>query len=409
MEGAAARDLVGRAAVDYEPRLDVVRLKRERLSRLRAEMSRADLGAMLLYDPANIRYATGVRSSGVYSHRFFQRYAVVPREGRPIVFASPELVHGDEQLEVRRARFWDFFPCGRNVEEAAQRWATDLKGALEELGVARERIGIDHLDHTGFEALRRERITLADARVPLEKARAIKTGDELILLRQSCAVADIAICAVKDAIKPGVTENELFALLTAVNMRYDGEHMESRLLAAGGNTMPWFRYASDRLVRAGDLVAFDTDMAGPFGYFADVSRTYLCGETAPTAYQKEAYRIAYNFLQQTIPLFLPGTSFQEIAEKAPPYPDAYKAHRYVVLAHGVGMADEWPAIYFPDTSWSGFGNDPDCLQEGMVLSVEALAGTPSGRECVKLEEELIVTRDGPEVISRAPFDSRLLD
>ena len=408
--GAPQRDLVGQQIVDYEPRVDIPRLRRERLARLQGEIGKADLGAILLYDPINIRYATGTRdSSTVYGLRFYYRYALVPREGRVILFGSlPDTLAGDPTIDVRGALTWDFFPCGRHVEEAARRWAAHLKAALEERGLAHERLGIDRLDFVGFEALRTQEIRLADARVPVEKARAIKTPDELTLIRQACAVADVGICAVRDAIRPGVTENELWAIFTATNIRLGGEHTDGRLLAAGGHTHPWYQGASDRLVRDGELVAFDTDMAGPLGYFADVSRTYLCGDRRPTAAQRECYAFAYRFLQEALPLFRPGISFPEIAEQAPPFPEQFKANRYVVLAHGAGMSDEWPAIYFPDVSWSGFGNDPEVLQEHMVICVEALVGTENGREHVKLEEQLIVTARGPEVISLAPYDWRFI-
>jgi Xaa-Pro aminopeptidase len=407
--GAAERDLVGAGIVDYEPRVDIARLKRERLERLQAEIGRAELGAALLYDPINIRYATGTRDSSTgYGLRFYYRYALVPREGRVILFGSlPDTLAADPLIDVRGAVTWDYFPCGTHVEEAAGRWAAGLVAALEERGLARERLGIDRLDFSGFEALRTRGIRLADARVPVEKARAIKTEDELTLIRQACAVADVGIAAVREAIRPGVTENELWAIFTATNIRLGGEHTDGRLLCAGGHTNPWYQGASDRMVRDGELVAFDTDMAGPLGYFADVSRTYLCGDRPPTAEQRERYAFAYGFLQEAIPLFRPGMSFPEIAAQAPPVPDKFKANRYVVLAHGAGMSDEWPAISFPDVSWSGFGNDADVLRENMVICVEALVGTEHGRENVKLEEQLIVTARGPEVISFAPHDGRL--
>ena len=101
-------------------------------------------------------------------------------------------------------------------------------------------------------------------------------------------------------------------------------------------------------------------------------------------------------------------SFPEIAAKSPAFPEAYKANRYSVLAHGAGMSDEWPAIAFPDVSWSGFGNDPDVVQERMVMVLEAYVGKEGGAEGVKLGEQFIVTVNGPEVISRAPFDWRFL-
>jgi Xaa-Pro aminopeptidase len=294
------------------------------------------------------------------------------------------------------------------VEAAARRWADELGAAIDERGLARERLGVDRLDFVGFEALRARHARLADGRVPIERARAIKTPDELALIRQACAVADVAICAVRDAIRPGVTENELWGIFTGTNIRLGGEHTDGRLLAAGGHTNPWYQAASDRMVRDGELVAFDTDMAGPLGYFADVSRTYLCGDRRPTAEQREAYAFAHRFLQESIPLFRAGAGFREIAERAPAYPPKYRASRYVVLAHGAGMSDEWPAIDFPDTSWSGFGNEPDVLQPGMVMCVEALVAEARGGESVKLEEQLIVTEQGPEVVSRAPYDWRFV-
>lgn len=408
--GVHQQDLVGQQSVDYEARVDIARLKRERLARLQAELGKADLGAALLYDPINIRYATGLRDSCAgYGLRFYYRYALVPREGRVVLFRGlGDSLGGNATLDFREARTWDFFPCGRHVEEAARRWAAELRAALAELGVARERLGIDRLDFVGFEALRAEQVRLADARVPIERARAIKTCDELTLLRQACAVAEVGICAVRDAIRPGVSENELWAIFTATNIRLGGEHTDGRLLAAGGRTNPWYQAASDRVVRDGELVAFDTDMAGPLGYFADVSRTYLCGDRRPAAEQRALYEFAYRFIQEVIPLCRPGAGFREIAEKAPAFPEKYRANRYVVLAHGVGMSDEWPAIYFPDTSWSGFGNDPEVVEEHMVLCVEALVGEAGGPESVKLEEQLIVTERGPEVISRAPYDWRFV-
>ena len=408
--GAHTRDLVGREIVDYEDRVDVPRLRRERLARLQAEVARAGLGALLLYDPINIRYATGLRDSSTgFAHRFYYRYAVVPREGRTILFGGLEDTGaGEAGVEVRAGRTWDFFPCGRNVEEAARRWAAELAGALAERGLRGERLGFDRLDFSGVEALRAERLRLADARVPVERARAVKTRDELTLVRQACAVADVAIGAVRDAIRPGVTENELWAVFNATNLRLGGEHTDGRLLAAGDHTNPWYQAASDRMVRDGELVAFDTDMAGPLGYFADVSRTYLCGDRKPTAEQRALYEFAYRFVEETVPLFRSGAAFREIGEKAPAFPEKYKANRYVVLAHGAGMSDEWPAVYFPDVSWSGFGNDPDVVEPNMVICVEALVGEAGGRQSVKLEEQLIVTERGPEVISRAPHDWRFV-
>jgi Xaa-Pro aminopeptidase len=307
---------------------------------------------------------------------------------------------------MERGTYWDFFPCGRNVEEAARLFGKRIASAMQEMGIARERLGVDKLDFYSMEALRACSIELADARVPLEKARAIKTRDEVALIRQACAVADVAICAVREAIEPGVTEDELFAIMTYENLRHGGEHMDVRLLASGGNTNPWIHLSDDRMVRYGELVAFDTDMAGPLGYFADFSRTYLCGDGRPTAEQREAYRIAYDFIYESLEHFKPGLTFDEIARRCPTLPEEYRYQRYPMIAHGDGMSDEWPCVYWPDQSWSGFGNDPDVLEENMVLSIEGLASKRGARESVKLEEEVLITKEGPEILSRAPYDER---
>ena len=410
-------DLLGQAVVDFEERVNIPRLKKERLERLQRQIAKDDLGGLLLFDPLNIRYATGRRSSGAFAMRYFWTYVLVPREGAPYVpeehyDGTPiEGQGGFAEADWRRKKgsFWDFFTNGRNVEEGARLWGQGIRDQMNQLGIAGERLGVDRLDFYSLESLRAQEISIADGRVPMERARVIKTVDEISLIRQACAIADVAICRTRDAIKPGVTENELFSILAATNTAFGGEHMDGRLLGGGGNTNPWLvKAASDRIVRPGDLVVYDTDMAGPMGYFADISRTYLCGDGRPNKEQLEAYKLAYNFIYESMDLFRPGMNFQEIAEKAPPYPEEYKDQRYPLMAHGDGMSDEWPAIYWPDASYSGFGNDPDVLEENMIISIEGLASKTGGRESVKLEEQVIITASGPEILSKAPFDERFL-
>ena len=408
-------DLLGQGIVDFEERLNVPRLKKERLQRLQAEMAKADLGGLLLFDPLNIRYATGRRSPGMLTMRGFFLYVLVPREGAPYI---PEEHYDDAYFDGQEGPYcrryqgstWELLGCGENVPGAARLWGQRIKDHMNELGIAGQRLGFDRLDYYGMEALRDQEITVADGRVPAQKARAIKTVDEIILIRQACAIADVAITRTRDAIEPGVTENKLFSILTATNLEFGGEHMDARMLSAGGNTKPWSsKTHSDRLVRHGDLVAYDTDMAGPMGYYADISRTYLCGDGRPTQEQLESYKFAYNFIYESMPLFRPGINFREIAEKCPPYPEEYKDNRYGCIAHGDGMCNEWPSIFWYDHSWSGYESDSDVLQENMVMSVEGLASKVGARECVKLEEQVLITANGPELLSQAPFDDRFLD
>ena len=160
------------------------------------------------------------------------------------------------------------------------------------------------------------------------------------------------------------------------------------------------------MIRAGELVAFDTDMVGPFGYLADISRTYHCGPGRPTPAQRELYKLAYEEVHANLELVKAGLSFREFSEKAFQPPAEYVANRYDILAHGVGMCDEYPCIFYA-IDWDELAND-GVLEAGMTLSVESFMGAEGGAEGVKLEQQIVVTEDGYELLSRFPFEDELL-
>ena len=412
-ENIRARDLLGTHVVDYDEVVDVKRLREERLNRLQTQIHNHDLGGLILFNPLNVRYAIGVRANEMFSLLFKIGYHVlVPREGTPILFRStgfePPVIEGT--IETRRMHTFEFWEAGDFTYAATLKWAKAIKEALKDKGIAKERIGMDAVDPSTLHALEQQGIRITDALKPMALSRAVKTIDEIALIRQACAVADVACWEVKQALKPGITENELFAVLSHANLKNNGERIDCKLLAAGGNTFNWVkRTATSRMIRPGDLLTFDTDLAGPLGYFGDQSRSYLCGNGKPNAEQLEAYKLAYDWLNKSIPVFQKGATFHEIAQNVPPVPDRYKTNRYPVLAHGAGMCDEWPAIYFPDVSDTGFGNYPGQLEENMVICVESSFGCDGGREQVKLEEQLLITANGPEVLTRGPYDWRFLD
>ena len=187
-KAAHQKDLVGQQMVDYEDRVDVARLKRDRLARLQGEIARLELGGILMFDPVNVRYATGSRSAGAYNMRRFQRSALVPREGAPVLFGDMSGAADTDELRIRPGQGWDFFPLGVYMNEAVELWAAGLKDVLNELGLASERIGLDKLDTTGFETAKRHGIRFADGWEAIEKARSIKTPDELTLMRQAAGL-----------------------------------------------------------------------------------------------------------------------------------------------------------------------------------------------------------------------------
>ena len=219
--------------------------------------------------------------------------------------------------------------------------------------------------------------------------------------------AEAAVAAVRDAIKPGVTENELFAVMYHEVIRQGGEFIETRLLTSGQRTNPWFNEASGRRVRPGELVALDTDTIGCYGYYSDFSRTFRCGPGKPTPYQKALYRMSYDQVQHNIAIIAPGMSFREIAEKAWKIPERFIDQRYTSVMHGVGMHGETPFIAHA-MDFQTYGRE-GVIEPGMVVSVESYIGEKGRGEGVKLEEEVLLTDKGPRLISRFPFEDELLD
>jgi Xaa-Pro aminopeptidase len=209
-----------------------------------------------------------------------------------------------------------------------------------------------------------------------------------------------------ERLQAGMTENELFAILHERNVALGGEWIEYRALASGGRTNPWFQEAGHRMIRPGELVGFDCGMVGPYGYTADVSRTFLCPPGKPTREQRRLYRTAREQIEHNLALIRPGLSFRELCDKAWPIPDEFVANRYPTSVHGIGMSDEWPMIKHPQ-DWESGGYDGEIVPD-MTLCVESYIGAEGGAEGVKLEEQILVTNDGYQLLSTFPYEEALL-
>jgi Xaa-Pro aminopeptidase len=389
------------------PGIDFTRLRRERLAKLQHEMAARHIGALLLTNPVSIRYATGVSIMPLWTAVNLAHYALIPVEGSPVIFE-----YALAQFRVdpiwpgsRPAYFWQARFADQLAAERSDEWAAEIADVLKSWGLARERLGIDILDYNGFSALEKQALTLTDADEPLQAARIIKTSDEIELLKQSAAVCEAALHDLEQAIRPGVTENQLLGVFWHRMLALGGEHCSTRLLVSGHKTNPWFHEAGSKLVRPGDLVGIDTDMIGPEGYLCDISRTFLCGDQASPA-QKEAYRVAHDFIQGTIELCTVGRRYDDVAANIPRYPAAYQAQRYRTILHGTGCDDEPPFIPYPDNRRNVMPEGE--LRENMVLSVEFYAGKAGEQDGVKLEEEIWITPKGPVVLSMYPYDAKLL-
>jgi Xaa-Pro aminopeptidase len=400
--------LIGQANTLMEPVVDFMQLRHDRLAKVQREMAARQIGALVLTDIMNIRYCTGVGVMPLWMAVNLAHYIVVPVAGDPVIFeyGGAEFRARLYWPDVRPAIFWQArFTVGDSPRKAAI-WAAGIVDVLRERGVADTQIGVDVLDFYGFTALQQQGLRLTDADDAIEAARVIKTMDEIGLMHRSCAVAEAALHDMEQAICPGISENELLAIYWHRMLALGGEHCSTRLIVSGHKTNPWLQEAGSKLVRPGDLVAIDTDMIGPEGYACDISRTFLCGDKASPA-QKEAYKVAHDFVQGCIELIKPGVSFAEFVARCPVLPEAYRAQQYGVIVHGIGTDDEPPNIPFPGDPHTDMPEGE--FRENMVLAVECYAGKVGLQDGVKLEDEVWVNADGSSVLSLYPYEAKLLD
>ncbi len=390
---------------------DLAAMRRYRLERIRAELRRRDYAGALLYDPINIRYATDSTNMQLWVAHNPTRHCFVATDGPVILFDYFSCEHLSDHSgivdEVRPAVSWMYLYGGELTDKRVERWAAGIAELVRGHGGKNRRIAVDHLGAEGVAALSRRGITVGSGEAVMENARLIKSPDEILCMCRAIVACEAAMAEMEAALKPGVSENELWAELHRGNIARGGEWIETRLLSSGPRTNPWFQECSSRLIEAGDLVAFDTDLIGPYGFCADLSRTWACGDGQPTEEQRDLFSVAAEQIAHNTDLLKPGITFHELVERsAVPPPDCFPT-RYGVLYHGVGLADEYPTL--PHASdWTE--DTPDgVLEPGMVLCVESYIGRLGGQEGVKIEEQVLITRTGCEQLSRYPLDARLLN
>ncbi len=403
-----ARNTPGMGIRDDAAMVDMAAMRQYRLSRLQGEIQARDCAALLLVDPVNIRYAAGVKGGQIFSMHFVSRCLVVPADGQATLlgwWAGKEAWRSETIGRTLPMPAVTYMEAGTRRGDRIESWAREVAAALREYGNGR-RVALDVCDPDTLDALRAQGLEVIAGEPLVERATAIKCPEEIACLLYSVSVADAAMARMRRELEPGMTENELFAILQHTNIAMGGEWIEYRLLAAGGHANPWGMEAGDRLIRAGELVPFDCGMVGPFGYSADVSRTFFCEPGTPSDAQKRLYQLAYENIQHNLELVKAGASFREVSERGWMPPAEFVAHRYPVMIHGIGMCDEWPWIPWP-IDWERDGYD-GVLEENMVVCVESFIGSEHGGEGVKLEEQVLVTREGYQLMSTFPFEERLL-
>jgi Xaa-Pro aminopeptidase len=206
----------------------------------------------------------------------------------------------------------------------------------------------------------------------------------------------------REKLQPGLRESDALAMLIDGSIQRGGEYPETRLLSTGPRTNPWFQETSDRVIENGDMIAFDTDLIGPMGYYNDISRSWVVGDGRPDDRQRRLYELAYAQMQHNTELLKPGIGFLEYSDKAYQLPDECIANRYADVAHGCGLGVEYPFIWYrEDEEWGAYDG---LFEENMVVCIECYVGELGGREGVKLEQPVWLSADGPVLLSDYPFE-----
>ncbi|MEM7134752.1 MAG: Xaa-Pro peptidase family protein [Chloroflexota bacterium] len=389
------------------PNMDEIRAYR--LERVREYLRKFDYAGIVLYDPLNVRYATDSTNMQVWIMHNHTRYAFVPTEGPVVQFEFSHCdflsAHSANVDESRPAISWLYFVAGDRYDEQAKLWAGEIADLVRTHGGGNNRLAIDRCHHQGIWALQDQGIEIFNGEEVMELAREIKCNEEIKAMRCAVHACESAIGVMHGAMEPGLMEQELWSYLHAGNIKRGGEWIETRLMASGPRCNPWYQECSSRIIESGDLVCFDTDLVGAYGICVDMSRSWLCGDQAPTPEQKDIFQKAHEQIIRNTEWLRPGLTYHELTHHSLQY-DQNEYRTYTVQYHGVGLCDEAPAIYFPNT-WEAFGYD-GVLEPGMVICVESYLGRISGGPGVKLEDQILITETGHEVLTKYPYEERLL-
>ena len=369
-----------------------------------------DLGGLLMFDPLNIRYITDTTNMQLWNAHNPFRAALLCPDGYLVVWdyaIAPFLCSFNPLVrEVRDGADHFYFDRGDKVDVAADTFSREIRDLITEHGGGNMRLAVDKPPiHTGW-ALSHAGFTLSEGEEVTEKARSVKGPDEILAMRCSVHACEAAVAVMEEEACAGMTENDVWAVLHAENIRRGGEWIETRLLASGPRTNPWFQECGPRVIQPNEILAFDTDLVGCYGICTDISRTWWIGPDKPRPDMVEAMQFGVEHIQTNMELLRPGITIPEIVAQSHPLPEKYQARKYSCMMHGVGLCDEWPLVAYPDKEVEGAFDY--ALEPGMTLCVEALVGEDGGDFCIKLEDQVLITEDGYELLSKYPYDAALM-
>jgi Xaa-Pro aminopeptidase len=401
----------GVQGVDWEQRVDFEALRRYRLDRTRQALDRSELGALLLFETSNIRYVTGTHI-GYWAFNKGERYALITGSGRPRIFdfGSAAKAH---RLQLPHMYDETNSVGGNTGLQGAihprvglqARAAQEIRSIMKEEGVGDMPLGVDLAETSVFLELQKAGVEVRDGQQVMADAREIKSQDELTLLTQACAMVDGVYQDIFEALKPGIRESDIVALAQARLFEMGSEFAEAINSIAGERCSPHPHVFSDRLIRPGDQAYFDIIHVFN-GYRTCYYRTLAVGRA--TQAHRDVYKQAREWIDAAIELVKPGTTTDQIASVWPKaeefgFVDEMDAFG-LQFGHGIGVGlHERPII-----SRLNSLDDPVELQEGMLFALETYCPAADGRSAARIEEEVIVTPEGPRVITLFPSEELMV-
>jgi Xaa-Pro aminopeptidase len=394
----------GHMGVDYEQRVDFDRLRRHRLARAKASLESSQCGAFLLFDFYNIRYTTQTWIGGALGDKM-TRYALLTRDRGPTLWdfgsaARHHRLHSPwlEQEDCRAGMLGlrgAIAPSVGLMESAVR----EIKGMLEDAGVADAPIGVDIVEPPFLFEMQRQGLRVVDAQQLMLDARQIKSGDEIMLLNQAAAMVDGVYQDIVEVLKPGIRENEIVALANKRLYEMGSDQVEAINAVSGERCNPHPHNFSDRLIRPGDQAFFDI-IHSFNGYRTCYYRTFSVGSATPS--QREAYDKAREWMDASINTVRPGAGTDEIASVWPKATEfgfeSEMAAFGLQFGHGLGLGlHERPII-----SRLNSMKEPVELQTGMVFALETYCPASDGFSAARIEEEVLVTEDGPRILTLFP-------
>ncbi len=397
----------GTNVVDWEQRADMERLRRERLGRAKEHLEQSEIGALLCFDMANIRYITATHI-GTWAMDKLNRFCLLPRGGEPIMwdFGSAARHHKlyNPWLGEERSRPGISTLRG-SVKGRAESVAAKIRAELEEHDLMDAPLGVDMIELPVLFALQAEGIEVVDGQALLQDVRKIKTADEITLLNTACAMVDAAYDELYRAMRPGFRENDCVALVNKVLFELGSEHVEGVNAISGERCSPHPHVFTDRMLRPGDPAYFDI-LHAYNGYRTCYYRTFAVGSASRALI--DAYARCRDILDRAIAMIRPGVTTAEVVEVFPRaeefgFPDEEAAFA-LQYGHGIGLSIWEKPIFSRLVSF----DYPETIEEGMVFALETFWPSTDGWSAARIEEELVVTATGAQVITRFPAEELLV-